>query len=428
MRWRINMYGLNNLTKSSNKLYEKKTECCGCGGCAYVCPKDAIIMKQDYCGAYYPSIDDKKCIECNLCINACAFKEPRRNPIIKAYAAAVNNETQLHFSSSGGAFAAIAAHFLNQGDAVCGVMMDLGCIGDKIHHCIITRDEELNKLQGSKYGQSRVHDIYSSCEELLKAGKRILFTGTPCQVAEFKQLFKKYSIQIFTLDLICHGVPGNRLFDDYIMFLESTTGYRISSFVFRDKDYGWGHNGKYSLESVVNNGEEQSAIIESKMISSLSSSYYHYFLSGDIYRDSCYECHFASDKRVGDLTVGDYWGIEKYNPELLSECNGPFIKEKGISCILVNTAKGSALLQKASSDCCLAEVDIADVIKGNAQLNNPVELTKKREKIMMAYRMNGYAGIEKEFVRDLMTKKIRNAVSRVIPKSIKRLLKKISGL
>ena len=417
------MLDFNNLTKSNKKLYAKTKDCCGCGACAYICPQNAIMMKLDSCGAYYPTIDGEKCIGCNLCINTCAFKAPQQNHIEKAYAAVNNNEMQLHISSSGGAFASIASYFLDQGDAVCGVIMDLERDDDKIHHCLITKSEELSSLQGSKYGQSRVFDIYSVCDELLKDNKRILFTGTPCQVNAFKQLFKQYSDQIFTLDLVCHGVPGNKLFDDYIRFIESKTGYKITSFVFRDKDYGWGCNGKYSSVSVVNDGEEQRMKLECKEISS-SSSYYHYFLSGDIYRDSCYECPFASSERSGDLTIGDYWGIDKCNPELLFENNGPFLKEKGISCILVNTEKGSDLLLKDNLYCSLVEVDKADVIRGNTQLNHPIELTDKREKIMTSYRIHGYAGIEKRFSSEIKQKKIRNAVSRIIPKSVKQLIKR----
>lgn len=419
------MQELSNYTKSNLNLYHEKKDCCGCGVCENVCPKDAIEMKLDSFGAYYPSINLEKCIGCNICINSCAYRKgDEMGDPLHAYAAVNKKENQLALSSSGGVFSAIASYFLENGNCVCGAMMDLDNRRDIIHHCIITKPQNLKLLQGSKYGQSRLFDLYDACRKIFESGKKILFSGTPCQVNAFKHIFKKYESQLFTLDLICHGVPGNKVFDDYINYIELNTGFKIVSFVFRDKNYGWGCNGQYSTIKVNAGNVERDMKLECKEISSSSSSYYRYFLLGNIYRDCCYDCPFATSKRTGDLTIGDYWGIEKYNPELLAENDGVFIRNKGISCVLANTKKGLDLIQHLESYCDFKEVDKNNVIEGNSQLRHPVALTKKRKKLKKKYEKNGYRGIEKEYEHDLRKNRLKNIISGMIPKHIKLFIKR----
>lgn len=408
------------MTKSNQSLYAEEKDCCGCGACAYVCPKAAIRLEIGSFGAYYPSIDLNKCIGCNVCIKTCSFqKEDGKNAIVKAWAVANKNEEQIMRSSSGGVFSAIASYCLDHGYVVCGAVMDMSDDGNHIRHRMITGKDELPLLQGSKYGQSRVFDLYETCEKLLKAGKKILFSGTPCQVNAFRHLFSDHASQILTLDLICHGVPGNQVFDDYIRFIESRDKCKVTALTFRDKEYGWGCTGTYSMIKAEMNGNERNGKAECKAFSSNLSSYYAYFLSGETYRDSCYECPFATSKRVGDLTIGDYWGIEKYNPELLMENGGPFLSRRGISCVLANTEKGLELIEKVSPFCEFAEVDKENVIKGNTQLNHPVSLSEKRFRLLAAYQKSGYAGIEKEFRWDLRKKEWKKRISRLVPSRIK---------
>lgn len=419
------MQGTVSYTRSNLKLYEDNKDCCGCGVCKYVCPKDAIEMKHDSFGAYYPSINLDKCIGCNRCINSCTYRKgSKMSDPVKAYAAVNKQGNQLALSSSGGVFSAIASYFLENGNCVCGAKMDLDNRKDIIHHCVITELQDLPLLQGSKYGQSRLFDLYDACREILESGKKILFSGTPCQVNAFSQIFKKYESQILTLDLICHGVPGNKVFDDYISYIESNTGFKIVDFVFRDKKFGWGCNGQYSSVKVNAENVERDMKLECKEISSSSSSYYRYFLSGDIYRDCCYVCPFATSKRTGDLTIGDYWGVEKYNPELLAENNGVFVRNKGISCVLANTPKGLEFIQQLKSYCDFEEVDKNNVIEGNSQLRHPVALTRKRDVLMKAYKKNGYHGIERQYRRDIRINGMKKQIYRLIPKHIKALIKR----
>lgn len=417
------MQSVSNTTNSNKTLYVEKKDCCGCGVCSNVCPKEAIEMKMDSFGALYPVINLDICIGCNLCSNSCSFsKSDLKKKIIKAYAVANNNNEQLRVSSSGGVFSAVASYFLDSGDAVCGAIIDLEKEEKKIHHCIITEKESLKQLQGSKYGQSFSGNIYDECRELLKKGKRILFTGTPCQVNAFKHLFKKYESRIFTLDLICHGVPGNGLFDEYIRFIENLEKYRIIKFVFRDKKYGWGCNGEYTIRARSNtNGLDDIY----KEISPMSSSYYRYFFFGDSYRDSCYSCQFASNERVGDITIGDYWGIEKHNPELLKENQGKLIQEKGISCALINTEKGLEFIDILKRYCSVFEVNIDDVISENTQLKHPVKKSKMRERLLTAYEKRGYIGIETVYAADMRKKKAVGFIIGLIPGSVKRKMKRM---
>ena len=417
------MQSVNNITKLNKKLYVENKECCGCGVCSNVCPKDAIEMKMDSFGAVYPVINVDICVGCNICFSSCAFDRSEfKNKTIKAYAAANNNDEQIGVSSSGGVFSAVASYFLDSGDAVCGAIIDLEKEEKKIHHCIITEKESLKYLQGSKYGQSYIGDIYDECKELLKKGKRILFSGTPCQVNAFKHLFKKYDSQIFTLDLICHGVPGNGLFDEYIRYIEKKEKYKIVKFVFRDKKYGWGCNGEYMIKSYSNSNELNEIYEE---ISPMSSSYYRYFFFGDSYRDSCYSCQFASNERVGDITIGDYWGIEKHNPELLKENHGKLIREKGISCALINTEKGLEFMDVLKRYCSVFEVNVDDVVNENAQLNHPVMKSRTRAKLLTAYEKRGYIGIEAVYESDMRKKKVIGFIFGLIPNSVKRKIKRM---
>ena len=214
------------------------------------------------------------------------------------------------------------------------------------------------------------------------------------------------------------------MFDDYVHYIESKTKCEIDCFVFRDKRYGWGTNGQYSGLKVVSKKGKLNQIREYKVISSESSSYYRYFLSGDIYRDCCYDCPFATGKRVGDLTIGDYWGIEKYNPELLAEYGGSYDRSKGISCVLANTQQGLELLQRMPPYCEFKEVECSNVIKGNTQLRRPVALTRKRERLMGIYERKGYCGIDKYYEKELKIINLKKRIYRWIAQGVTHIIKR----
>ena len=367
-----------------NLATDKKT-CCGCGACSNVCPKGAITMQEDENGFIYPKIDESKCIKCGLCLKTCAYKNKESKfKVIKSYAAICKDKDVLSKSASGGVFAAIALNIIKQGGVVFGCSMEKDSKGRlEPQHIKVTKLEELSKLQGSKYVQSNTKNIYNEVKNELKENKTVLFSGTPCQVAALKQFIgNTKSDNLYTIDIICHGVPNAKMFKDYIEYLEQKNNIKIKDFTFRDKSKGWGLFAK-----VKYNNEKE------KIIPCINSSYYQLFLDSLIYRENCYSCPYASSKRVGDITIGDYWGVDIEHPDDLK--NNHIKSSKGISCIMVNNEKGQTLINNYAIDLVKINSKFEKIKKHNGQLNFPSKYTKKREELMTLYKDNSYQSVEK---------------------------------
>ena len=247
---------------------------------------------------------------------------------------------------------------------------------------------------------------------MLNSGERVLFSGCPCQVAGLKAYLGKDYENLFTIDLICHGVPSNRAFKDYIKVLENRKNVKINDFSFRDKSYGWGINGTAFTS-------------DKKKIKALctSSSFIYYFLHGLIYSKNCYSCKYACKNRTGDISIGDFWGIEKEHPELLGK-NG-IDESKGISVIIANTQKGIDTVEKNKDFFELYESSFEKASRGNAQLNHPSKYDSKREDILRLYAESGWEAVESRFNKNIGIKKYTGYVKSLIPKGLKRQLKKI---
>ena len=216
------------------QVYASKNNCCGCGGCVSVCPRNAISMQEDKNGFIYPVIDQKNCIDCKLCSKQCAYtKKMEASTPIATYAAASKDEVTLHKSASGGIFTELAKHFLNDG-CVVGAATHYYKEELKVSHIIVDTADRLSFVQGSKYVQSEL-SCYEDIRRILEAGKKCLFSGTPCQVAEVKRVFKKYSDLLYTVDIICHGVPNQKFFNSYLNELKKKD--ELVSFFFRDKEF-----------------------------------------------------------------------------------------------------------------------------------------------------------------------------------------------
>ena len=402
-------------------VYSKKELCCGCGLCASVCPKSAIEMKEDELGIIYPIIDHEKCINCNLCRRKCPFVDNNVNKIKECYAAMNEKKAVLKKSASGSMFGALAEDFLDKKGDVCGAEMYFKEGHVNVRHSLIESPRDLEKLQGSKYVQSDTRDIYLAVMSKLKEGKKVFFSGTPCQVAAIKNFVgDKFVDNLFTVDLICHGVPSLKMFDDYIQQVAMKKKILIHKFNFRDKRFGWGLDG--SIEGIDDQGNEFF-----EQISPNSSSYYRFFLDGEIYRESCYHCPFAREERVGDLTIGDYWGVEKYSPELLKENGGLFLKKEGISCLFVNTDKGKKMLEIYGNSILKEKVDIEKIKIVNTQLTTPAESTKLRKTLMRSYLKKGYKKIETIFFikskKDYIKWKVKETIKKILPGWIVNIIK-----
>lgn len=391
------------------QVYNKKFACCGCGLCETVCPQNAIEMQIDEVGFKYPKINQEKCIDCGACKKICGFNADNTNFIKNSYAAVNTNDKVLQKSASGGVFSAIAQSFFYSRGLVCGAEM-LICGGHaEVRHILIETESELERLQGSKYVQSDVKDCFNEIILRLKEGKKVLFSGTPCQVAAIKKCVRgKLEENLFTIDIICHGVPSLKFFNDYLQVEKTKKKMDIQKYIFRDKQYGWGTKG--SIRGI----KKGNMITEP--VNSRTSSYYSFFLDGEVYRDCCYECPFAQEKRIGDLTIGDYWGVEKYSPEVMKENGGDFSKKNGVSCLLVNTDKGKELLDCYGEYIQKIPVDIEKIKIINTQLNHPANHTHLRDRIFKVYARRGYNGVEKIYWKQLIIRKGKGSIKRALKK------------
>lgn len=374
------------------QLISDKRNCCGCGICKELCPKNAIEMKADKQGFIYPEIDANKCISCGKCIKNCHLQGNLDDYGCEkqVYAVATKN-TDIHQSTSGGAFASMAKTILSNGGYVVGASL---CVSEnivEIKHIIIDDVKDLVKILGSKYVQSNAVVTFSGIQKLLSEQKEVLFSGTPCQVSALKHYLGKDYDNLITVDIICHGVPSAAIFQDYCRFVEKTCSIKIKTIVFRDKTNGWGLSG-----SII--GTRKGKNVKLLMRQDMSS-YYNFFLNSEFYRESCYSCKFASGNRPSEITIGDYWGIENTQPELLVKNGGNFDPQKGISCLIVNNEKGKSFFLKIKGGMEIAQSTYEMISRNNHQLHTPSVCSGDRAAILKAYERKGYIGVEKYFIR-----------------------------
>lgn len=397
----------------------KNPNCCGCGACASICPHSAIAMVSDEHGFYYPSVDLDKCVNCGLCQKVCAYQAVEKATSLKQVYVAVSSDTDIKDSASGGMFASIAQAVLAENGAVYGCTMEYENGQLWPRHICVTEPEELGRLKGSKYVQSDLGNSYQEIQKRLKTGQTVLFCGTPCQVAGLKGFLRKEYDNLLTLDLVCHGVPSGKLFREYIAFEEKKRNGKITDFRFRDKHDGWKLHGAMTLEDIE--GKKRTVYFEPE-----ESSYYQMFLNSYTYRENCYTCPYASVHRPGDITIGDYWCIELVHPELLRENNGPLEYEEGVSCLIVNNAKGQKMLERYGRGIQRWDSSYENASKYNHQLTAPSAMKPERE-IVLALSRNGYDKVETWYRRRLRPIKIKRAIRAAIPRPLKNMLKVMIG-
>jgi coenzyme F420-reducing hydrogenase beta subunit len=393
-----------------DRFFKTKKDCCGCAACMNACPKKAITMDPDEDGYLYPVADQVLCVECELCKKVCAFqnilvnwKEP-----LSVYAAINKNQSVLSNSASGGIFAALASLVFAKGGVVFG-----SAFNDDIEpeHIGIGNPKDMKKIQGSKYVQSSINNTFIEAEQYLKQGKVVLYTGTPCQIAGLKSYLNKDYDNLITADLICHGVPSSEFFKGYIKYLEGKLNGKIIDFKFRDKLRGWGF-----MEKAV---YEKNGAVRKKFIAPITSYYYNYFLHGDIYRESCYECKYAGGSRQGDFTMGDYWGIEKAHPEI--DTTG------GVSVLLVNSKRGMDLIGSLSEHLILIPSTFEQARAQNEQLSKPISKSNKRETILKMWRDGGYQAVADEYYSKNKQQIILFKIKLLVPQPVKKVIKILLG-
>jgi len=324
--------------------------CSSCAACANVCARSAISMQLDTEGFYRPVIDAEKCVQCGACGRACPWNKPVDNPNVanaspKTVAAYAKDESVRLQSSSGGIFTVLAERVLDDGGVVVGVAQTAPT---RFGHIVVDNKADLAKLRGSKYVQADVGFVYREVRSLLKAGRKVLFSGTPCQVAGlYAVLGSAASADLFTVDIVCHGTPSVKVFEKYVREMEKTGDSVLDDVNFRDKSEGW---SGYALLHRFRSGKSVSVHHD-------CSKYMRLFLSRICQNTSCDDCHYRKLPRIADITLGDYWGISKYHPEMNDD--------KGTSVVLLNTGHGKALFEAVAVKVVQCDSKVEYAIAGN---------------------------------------------------------------
>lgn len=347
-------------------LVKDKMDCCGCSACMNSCPQNAIAMQPDADGFLYPTIDSEKCMDCGICLKVCSFKnrEEKLPNIKKVFALQHNSKDVLKTSTSGGAFTAISDVLLERGAVVFGALLDDNF---DVYHVVVRTKEERDKLKGSKYVQSDLKSTYKEIKEFLSRDTTVMFVGTPCQVSELYTYLGKDDAGLFTIDFICHGTPSLLLFKEHIAYLENKYNKKAIFYKFRDKKYGWTHT-----ESIGFSGGVTCSSFSVLKLKTL-------FYSNLTLRPSCYACKYANFHRDADITIGDYWGVEKAHK---------IYDSKGTSLLIVNSDKGDKMLSSLAGSCKLIPSDIKLAMQNG--IKHPPRMPKNRDEFWKLFHASGY--------------------------------------
>lgn len=354
------------------KLFNKKEDCCGCSACANICPKGAITMEADGLGFLYPKIDEAKCIKCGLCKKVCSFNSNYDRSLNlnepEVYAVRHKDLKEIVTSRSGAVFIALSDWVLNKN----GIIYGAGYTGHfrVVHKRAVTKIER-DEFKGSKYVQSDLNTVFKQVKNDLENNQYVMFSGTPCQTAGLRAFLKLTGVNIdklFLIDIVCHGVPSPYFWRDYIDYIERKNKQKVIEVNFRDKTkFGWtAHKESFKLEDT----------------------YTYTFYQHIMFRRSCGVCHFTNLKRPSDITIGDFWGWQKVNPEFNAD-------DKGVSLILLNTEKGIKLFQLIKQEINFIKTDTEHCMQPNLQ--HPSVIHPKRDEFEKDYIKYGFVYVAKKY-------------------------------
>lgn len=361
---------------------DDKGRCCGCGACAQACPVGCIALKADAEGFLYPSVDEEKCINCGRCERVCPIlradagdigaEGAREKPV--AVGGWHKDEAVRQASSSGGAFTLFAMEILRRGGVVFGAVMN----GKRAEHAMAETPEQLAAMRGSKYVQCAVGDAYTKAAAALKAGRPVLFTGTPCQTAGLLTFLGKRDENLYLVDFICHGVPSPMVLEKYMDSIEDKSKAKIVSFSFREKDHGW-HPSGLQLGTRVKLSDGR----EIRRYPALRDTYMNGFLEDIYLRPCCYECRFKTiPKGTADMTIADFWGVDKAMPALNDG--------KGTSLVLIHNERGQALFDSVRDGFEYRECDFDRAVVKNPTVTHSAKPSAVRGRFFDALAQRGY--------------------------------------
>ncbi|MDD3416049.1 MAG: Coenzyme F420 hydrogenase/dehydrogenase, beta subunit C-terminal domain [Lachnospiraceae bacterium] len=358
------------MTYTSNlnvcSIVEEK-DCTGCSACMNICNHAAIQMVENEIGHILPAIDTEKCVDCSLCKKVCPSLNNKGlfKPIVKTYAAWAKDSEEHKTSTSGGVSSVLSRYVIKAGGVVYGCTCQRGCI---IEHIRVEKVEELWRLKGSKYVQSNINNSYRKAEQDLKNGRIVLFTGTPCQIAGFKSFLRKDYSNLYTADIVCHGVPSQRLLFDHVESLGFKT-IDIENVCFREE-------AGYYLTLKIDN-----KIVYRK--NDLHDLYYSGFNDSLFSRKSCITCKYAQSNRSSDITMGDFHKLGRtitFDVQL----------EGNVSLLTVNSERGATILEEVRADFQLYERTFDEALSGNPQLRMPSVRKGDYENFVSLYTKFGY--------------------------------------
>ena len=363
-----------------DRVYKEKSGCCGCTACESACPARAISMRADAEGFAYPLIDAALCTDCGACRRICPFlrEDACRNasqPVL--YAACHRNTNVLEHSTSGGAFTALSDVLLKEHGVVYGACFDETFT---VRHMRAETRAERDRMRISKYAQSAMGGIFEHVKRDVRQGRPVLFTGTPCQVGGLRGYLGKTADapNVILCDVICHSVPSPLIWAEYRALLGREHGAPVTDVWFRTKRNGWSRSGS-------NRGFTY-RVAGSDALYSDNRFYALFFSEQCMMRPCCEHCPYTSTRRAGDITIADYWGIEKYS-EAWAGVNG-------VSSVFISTEKGAALFEKAKPALRFEQRPLEEQVAEQGRLSCPIVFPKeKRAAFWALYASQGFDGV-----------------------------------
>lgn len=396
-----------------------KQDCCGCSACVQRCPKHCITLKEDGEGFLYPHVDSDECIDCGLCEKVCPeLHHGERHIPLEVYAAKNKDESIRMQSSSGGIFTLLAEKVIQEGGVVFGAAFDVNW---EVMHTYAETMEGLVDFRGSKYMQSRIGTAYQDAEYFLKQGRKVLFSGSPCQIKGLKLFLRKNYDNLIAVDFICHGVPSPKVWREYLKETiarksgkNSVLSYPIPCKIgidtvdFRSKSTGW---KKFSFALTLSETSVE-GVKNTVLLSSVFSEnpFMRAFLADLILRPSCYSCPSKSGRSGSDLTIADYWAIPQVAPE--------FDDDKGVSLVLVQTEKGKSFYQSLKEKTTFIVTSYQEAQGANGGFKEKTPMHPKRSRFFTEF-------AQSDDIIGLIDRTLRIPLYRKLLKKVKNGIKKM---
>lgn len=372
-----------------------KKQCTGCSACADVCPGKAITMRSDECGFWYPHIDSN-CIDCNLCEKICLARTANKDdrmaePITYA---AWSKDSEIRFcSTSGGIFSELAKITLSQDGVVVGAAYNENNL---VEHIIIDNMEGLEKIRQSKYIQSSTEGIYKSVGQFLNDGKKVLFCGSPCQVAALYSFLKKSYDNLTTIDFICRGMNSPKAYSAWLKEIVEEEHSNVTRVWFKYKDGGW----KTSPRRTRIDFEDGHWIVKEGK----DNLFMHGYLTSNLYiRPCCGNCEFKGVPRQADITVADFWGVD-----------GSLDDDKGTSLVLLNSAKGADFFQLILPSVNYTKRDFNEIFAGNVCFRESVKVPDKSYEFLKNLDDKPFSVVIKHYTRTSLIRKVFKRIKKIL--------------